>query len=233
VVLAAGCGTAAAPSTTAAAPATTAALTTTTVAPAAASPAATPPGEAIAVPAGAAPVIDGTIGDAEWAGSAVAAGDGLDLWWRTDGTLLYVAVRREGAGSVNLVLAEGDAIRILHSSAALGSARYVRSAGTAWDLVEDFDWCCRVPGDPAAAALLDDAGWTASPGTVGAPGDVEFAVRPGSAGMRVAVSSVGPDGRAVIWPGDLPGDQQEALYGPRPATALFDPDGWPRLVVGG
>jgi hypothetical protein len=134
-------------------------------------------------------------------------------------------------GAVNLLVAEGDRVRVLHSSAALGSALYLRAEGTDWTLRSGFTWCCRTPGDTAAReALLEREGWAASIGPAGSPGDVEFLVVTGGEEVRIAVSWVGPDGDAILWPAGLSGPEAEALYGPRLDEEQFDPPGWERAV---
>ena len=68
--------------------------------------------------------------------------DGSLLQWIRSGKTLYVALRGHSLGAVNLAIANGDQLWILHSSAALGSVLYATN-DERWTLVHDFNWCCR------------------------------------------------------------------------------------------
>jgi hypothetical protein len=154
------------------------------------------------------------------------------LWLEADG-VLYVGVRYDRLGAINLVVADGDRIRLLHASAALGSATHVRKSGTTWSLAADFTWCCRNPASTSRREQLwEEEGWYASLGGVGVPGEFEYAVADAD-GAHVALSWVAPGNASILWPADLPEEQAAALTGPRPAEAAFDPQQWPRLEFDG
>jgi len=148
------------------------------------------------------------------------------LWLHADGAL-YVGIRHTVPGAVNLVMAQGGRVKVLHSSAALGSAFYGRQDDGTWVMEHDFDWCCRTAGDTEAmGALLVEEGWTATNGWVGVAGEVEYQVHVGTGDMRVALSWIGPDGAATVWPSDLAGVEREALYGLRADQEIFIPESW-------
>jgi hypothetical protein len=180
------------------------------------------------VPAGATPNIDGSLEEEAWA-SAVTTymDDGTVLLWLRAGGDLYLGVRGDTMGSVNLLVAGDDRIRVLHSSAALGSAVYEARPDGVWHLTRDFEWCCRNPSDREEADLLwDDEGWTATIGPAGHRGEVEFRVALHTGDLRVAVSLVDAAGRAAVWPQGLHPDAVESLYGIRLAEETFMVETW-------
>jgi len=159
------------PSTTTAAASTTVATTTTIAAPT--TTITLDSNRTLPVPESVAPAIDGAIGDGEWDKATVTTmTDGSSLLWMRHGRTLYVAVDGSTIGAVNLTLAIDDDIWILHSSAALGSARYQRG-GPDWTLAHGFSWCCRNATDSTARlALLEQEGWQANIGFTGDEGVV-------------------------------------------------------------
>lgn len=185
------------------------------------------------VPHGAVPTIDGAIEASEWADGAVTAmDDGTELRWLHADGFLYLGVRADAMGAANLVVAEGDQVRVLHSSAALGSAVYRRQEDGTWRLEHDFEWCCRSVSDAGSrGSLLENEGWVASTGYAGAPGHVEYRLMLGAPGLQVAVSYVSADGSVAFWPVDLPVGAREALHGVRRERAAFDVDTWVSLVA--
>jgi hypothetical protein len=187
------------------------------------------------VPRGTAPDVDGAVDPAEWDEAVVTrADDGTELRWLHAAGSLYLGVRHDTVAAINLVVSEGDRIRILHSSAALGSAAYSQQDDGGWHLEHDFEWCCRRAADPAPRdALFAAEGWLASIGFAGELGEVEYRVALGGRELRVAVSIVEEDGTVAVWPADLLPSEREPLYGPRRESEDFDPDRWMRLVTTG
>ena len=195
--------------------------------------------QSIDVPAGAQIVIDGTIGEAEWAGARTETmeGGGMVFLRRTD-TTLYVGVRGTADGIAHLCVATGDAVRLLHASAAIGSAVYRRS-GEGFAKATDFDWQLRDPaltGAAAAAraAYLEREAWVGTVSRMGPAVEREFAVaRRAWAGgpIRVAVGYVTLPARAVSrWPaGATDCAAAELIAGFLPDTASFRPDAWADL----
>jgi len=187
------------------------------------------------VPRGTAPVIDGTLEETEWADALVTpVDDDFSLLWLHADGLLYVGIRHTVPGAVNLVVAQGERVKVLHSSAALGSAFYGRREDGTWVMEHDFSWCCRAPGEmDARSALLVEEGWTATIGWTGVAGEVEYQVEVGSGDMWVALSWIGPDGAATVWPADLAGVEREALYGLRSDQEIFVPGSWMLIDLAG
>jgi len=205
---------------------TTTAPPTTTTAPPSTTTTAVAAGT-LSVPRGEAPTIDGVLEADEWADARVIpVDDDLSLLWiHTDGSF-YLGVRHSRLGAVNLLVAQGDEVRVLHSSAALGSAFYYRQDDT-WMMEHGFDWCCRVPSDEAGrAALFASEGWTATIGGAGVAGEIEFQVEIEPGDVSVAVTWVGSATEVVVWPSGLPVEEQETLYGTRTGPEAFHPDTW-------
>jgi hypothetical protein len=177
----------------------------------------------------AAPVIDGTIGDDEWTGAtAVTMDDGMQLRFLQSGGYVYVGIAAAEIGAANLLVAAGDVVRVLHSSAALGSARYEPDFGV-WALTKDFDWCCRDVADVESRAdLLAREGWQANIGYAGTSGHVEYQVLIED-GSPVALSYVLRDGTVAVWPADLDEAARQSLYGQRKETETFRFDRWATL----
>ncbi len=185
------------------------------------------PGRFVEVPAASGPVIDGVLGWGEWDDAFLdTMSDGSSVFSIHDGETLYVAVETDGIGAVNLALATEEEIWILHSSAALGSARYVPS-GADWELVHGFSWCCRSSTDDAdRKSLLADEGWQANIGFEGDEGVVEFEVELTWHGAALAVSFITGTGTEAFWPVDLSSAAQEQLVGARQSGVDFRLDEW-------
>jgi CubicO group peptidase (beta-lactamase class C family) len=185
---------------------------------------------ALEIPTLPAPTVDGTFAPGEWDGALQTTLDNGSVasWLHADGDL-YVAVASEDGGAANLVIAEGNRIRFLHSSAALGSAEYELADGQ-WMLARDFEWCCRRTSDAAEAdALFDAEGWLANITYTGPPGEVEFMVEWPEEGALVAISLIPASGPVAFWPAWLDDPTREALYGVRQDVEVFGVDRWVTL----
>ena len=182
------------------------------------------------IPESAAPTIDGVLEDGEWNGATeTTMTDGSLLQWMRSGKTLYVALRGHSLGAVNLAIADGDELWILHSSAALGSVVYAGSTEI-WTLIHDFDWCCRSATDDAArATLLENERWQANIGFTGDPGTVEYEVTLPWNGAVAAVSYQTDDTDPAFWPTDLTVDAMTELIGPFPDDVRFHLAEWYRL----
>ena len=103
-------------------------------------------------PAGTAPLLDGIMEGNEWAGAyQTHLSDGSDLYLMQDDGFVYVGIAASGAdsGVGSLCIAQGGQVKILHSSAALGTAVYEKD-GQAWQLIQPFSWRCRGTTDHEA-----------------------------------------------------------------------------------
>lgn len=213
------------PSTTTVTAATTVATTTTIAAPT--TTIGRDPERTLPVPESVAPAIDGVVRDGEWDRATVGTmTDGSSVLWMRHGRTLYLAVDGSALGAVNLALAIDDEIWFLHSSAALGSARYQRSLPE-WTLAHGFSWCCRSATDSTARlALLEEEGWQANIGFTGDEGVVEYQVDLPWNGALAAVSFQTESADPAFWPEDLTAAAREDLVGPPPDTRSFDLNEW-------
>lgn len=140
-----------------------------------------PRGEApISVPRSRAVVIDGTIEDAEWRGSAVVKGREGDLLLRHDGRYLYIGVRSARRGFPSVCLMRGNTVRVMHASFALGEATYARK-NAAWQLGAPFEWepparALAIERDPQRARFLAERGWVGSTVPMGNPRHAELQI---------------------------------------------------------
>ena len=222
------------PATTSSPPTTSATTTTVTTTTAAATTTEAPSDPIVlAVPAGPAPVIDGQLSPDEWAEAAtMPMSDGASLLVQYMNGTLYVAVAGDDVGSVNVIIGTESEVQILHSSAALGSARYVPGT-SGWSLDHGFSWCCRRGStDSARATLFAEEGWEANIGYAGDPGIVEYAIAIPWAEATMAVSSLRSDDDMGFFPADLSAEARSQLVGVPPSERVFSTDEWVRLQPG-
>lgn len=134
----------------------------------------------ISVPRSRAVVIDGTLEEAEWRGSAVLRRPEGDVLLRHDGKYLYIGVRTARRGFPSVCFARGDTVRVAHASFALGDVVYTRN-GTAWLLGAPFAWeaPARTLGAEAhqrRARFLTEHGWIGSTVPMGNPRHAEMQI---------------------------------------------------------
>jgi hypothetical protein len=183
-----------------------------------------------------APIIDGALSPGEWDTAVLEnLSDGSELFLMQDGDYLYLAVRSvmpEMIGA-NVFIADGNQVRILHTSAALGTAVYQQNDDT-WQKTHDFDWQCRSTGDSTSAqaeraAYLLENGWLAANSRMGTPNELEYQIKlPSAPPYRIAVSvfrSSVPDER-VIWPHSLTDATTRPNPGGLPAEMDFALEQW-------
>ena len=184
------------------------------------------------VPVGEPPVVDGVLSPNEWVDAAhMTMSDGSDLYWLYANDLLYLAVKTLNIGAVNLAIQNEDQVRILHSSAALGSAIYEKR-GDGWHLTQNFSWCCRSTiSFDESEQLFQDEGWLATIGYLGAPGEVEFQLVLPDGEVKVAVSNISADSSVSFWPEDLSQSAVEQLRGERNEFEDFLIDQWVTIII--
>lgn len=187
------------------------------------------------VPAPVPPVIDGRIDEQEWRGAQREhlAGDG-DVYLLRRGEYLFIAVRGPKPGLASLCAAKGDAVRILHASAAVGEARYER-AGHGWTRRQDFTWSLRDsprggPADADKAGFLSASGWLANANRAGGT-EREFQVRASDVeSLGVTFLSTDEPMHVSYWPSTMDDDCRSVKVpqGFLPDTAQFAPESWHR-----
>ena len=188
------------------------------------------------VPLGRAAVIDGTMDEQEWADALrVELPRSVTLRLKHDGTFLYIGIRAATLGLFvgNLCIIDDVSLRILHSSAALGTAVY-RWTGTGWTLAENFVWQCRSRGFSQAAvrdrqSFLDQEGWLASISYVGVAEEMEYQVSVSEASLLAWIVLLPGSGAPLLnWP-EIP--DQDVFPGPIPDQASIGLGAWARLIL--
>lgn len=231
-----GCSDTAATTTTVALTTTVASSTTVSTTTTAASTTTAPaeiPERALFVPAAEPAVIDGIIDDGEWEGAVTVSlsNDDTVYWMHGDDTL-YVALDGTEVGAVNLVIATGDELWILHSSAALGSSLYL-AGESGWEQSHGYSWCCRSASDDTARLdLFEREGWQANIGFTGDAGVVEYQVAIPWGYATAALAYFTETSDPAYWPTDLPPDAVSHLTGNRWTDPELDPDEWWMIAPG-
>jgi hypothetical protein len=134
----------------------------------------------VSVPRARGVVIDGTLDDTEWRGSAVVRRPEGDVLLRHDGKYLYIGVRSVGRGFASVCFARGERIRVAHASYALGDVVYTKS-GSTWKLGAPFAWDKSAPAlgpeaDQWRTRFLTEHGWVASTVPMGRPRQAEIQI---------------------------------------------------------
>jgi hypothetical protein len=187
------------------------------------------------VPRGRPAAIDGTLAPGEWDGARVETfADGSELFLMADKDYLYLGIRSNTPEMIagNVFIQQGDEIRILHTSAALGTAAYARGPEN-WQQTQVFDWRCRRTDLSEAAqaerdAFLQDQGWISINSRMGTPNELEYQIKVSGPTLRLAANllrSSDPDLK-VVWPGTLDDDTRRPTPGGLPPQMSFSPDQW-------
>ena len=155
--------------------------------------------------------------------------DGVPLRLQHANGVLYVAVEGSDLGAVNIILATDADVWILHSSAALGSARYVPGP-SAWSLEHGFSGVAAGSTDSARATLFAVEGWDANIGFTGDLGGSRVCHHLAVGRCRVLQCH---QSAPMTPPGSSrptsPLKQQSELLGIPPPEQVFSTDGWVRL----
>jgi len=194
----------------------------------------------LVVPAGDPPNIDGIHSPGEWDDALVETfADGSQLLLFRSGDFLYLGIIGKGAEmfSNNIYINRGDEITILHSSAALGTARY-QKVDNIWSQIQDFSWRCRKT-DQSEAALSERAefmqteGWLASNGRMGTPNEMEYMITMPDQDFRMAVTIIksSPPYEKIPWPVNLKDDCIRETPGGLPDIMEFTPNEWGVLIL--
>ena len=194
----------------------------------------------IVVPSGNTAIIDGVLSADEWEPAIqIVLDDESQLLLMHAGGYLFLGIRGKPEPVTSICLDQAEQVSILHSSAAIGTAVYKPGEGV-WELIRDFEWCCRETTDSPQAqeALgkhLQDEDWVANNGRAGVPEEIEFQIAMPDNSLRLAVNSIGPPSyRSVLsWPNDLADDCGilEMLTGPIPEQAQFSLEEWITLSI--
>ncbi len=190
------------------------------------------------VPLGIPPEIDGILSSGEWDGALVETfADGSKLYLLQTVDYLYLGIQANTFGMIagNLFIHQGNEIAILHSSAALGTAIYLKDEYS-WKQIQDFTWCCRSTGNSESAQIervefLHEEGWLAANGRMGTPNELEYQIK--IADQNIRISTVYIKGtypyEKVPWPADLDDDCILPTPGGLPEELYFSPGKWRML----
>jgi hypothetical protein len=196
----------------------------------------------LTVPHGPPIELDGKLGEAEWkiALRQELTGGG-ELFLRHDAKNVYLAVRAPAPGWTHVYLAAEAEVRVLHASAALGSALYRKDDLGQWQPTQPFPardgWKLRsaemTPEQVVARQThLVEQRWVASNSTMG-PRESEFILdrRLFTPETRIALAHVSNPHAPSIWPSGLADDcrKRELLVGTTPNNLSFAPESWERL----
>jgi len=185
------------------------------------------------VPRGIAPTIDGSIAADEWNDAArVELTNGGEAHLKHDGMFLYIAITGAGNGIGSLCAVDGKDIRILHASAALGTAVFRDGKAT-----RGFTWTNRDTGDMAARKrFLDAEQWFAN-ATPRANPEREYQIRiDGRKEIPLTLAFLSIDGDATkmhVWPAEVDDACADAKLagGWTEGQFVFDPQRWGVLAL--
>ena len=193
----------------------------------------------ITVPPGMQPVIDGTISPGEWDDAERELfADGSELFLMNNGGYLYLGIRANTPDMIvgNIFIERGDEIYILHTSAALGTAVYRKSAD-GWQQVRNFSWSCRDTSSSDAAVaertnFLQTEDWVAANALMGTPNELEYQIEIPDGTLRLAaifLRASNPNEK-IPWPPDLEDDCIEPTPGGFPQNMDFLLERWGTLM---
>ena len=189
----------------------------------------------ITVPQGRAVLIDGVIESEEWADAVLITIDSqADLYLKhADGFLLLGLVTQKPIVG-NVLVQTGSEVRILHSSAALGTAVYHEDSDL-WIRTKDFVWRCRsrMLTESALAqrdVFLQEEGWLASITYMGEYNHLEYQIADSDtiAKLALVLLTAAQPSDFLVWPQDM---IQDIFPGPIPAVGQLHPKHWPQLTM--
>lgn len=193
----------------------------------------------VTVPARPAPAIDGLVASQEWTGSTPLVRSDTSVRVMRTGDVVHLLVESQQPGIIHICVARGDTVDVLHASASLGSATYVKQ-GSEFRLVTPFAWAVRdANGSPAAAAersaYLATHGWTGS--TVAQSNthhELQMSAKMLAGNARVAVARYNfLQSSVTSWPQhSAAGCGNTALVmGNPPDVVAFSPEAWLQLIT--
>jgi hypothetical protein len=173
--------------------------------------------------------------EGEWEDALVTElNDGSLLYLKYSGDSLYLALDAQVEGIVNVGIIRDGQLQILHSSAALGSAIY-ENTSEGWQMVKNFEWCCRVSAPESQLEdLLTQEGWLSHNQHYGDSTQTEYRIVVPADHIRIAVTYLFMDqSGSAWWPVDL--SQEDLLHYSTPPSigslALFSDQDWVTLLV--
>ena len=190
----------------------------------------------VLIPLGSASTLDGVLEEGEWDDAlAVLLDDSTTLFMKHADGLLYLGIRAPEMGVGNLCIVRDGEVRVLHSSAALGTAIYEYVEDT-WQLKQDFVWRCRGRGFSSAAVeqreeFFETEGWLATISYLGTPEEMEYKVLLDEESLRMFYVYLPASNPTAIlsWPASV---AQNVIPGPIPLVAHLDLAQWAIVTLG-
>jgi hypothetical protein len=188
----------------------------------------------VIVPQGKAQTLDGVLSPGEWDQvRRDTLPDGSAMMLMQDGHYLYVGLHTSSLAVSSICIDQNSVIAVLHSSAALGTARYKRN-NTGWHLTQTFVWSCR--NNPnikqlqaERASFLAEEGWLASNALTGTAGEREYQITMPGGFLHLAVAYKRiSDKTLLLWPTQLDDGCRnfDLIGGDAPDTLQFSPQQW-------
>jgi len=181
--------------------------------------------------------IDGTIHPGEWDQAEFhEMSDGSELYLLQEGDIIFLAVdgtRRDALGA-NIFLQKGDNVRIMHISAALGTADY-EFDGESWSLIRNFDWKHRTVGNSEIAlaerqAYQELESWSAPNVYTGTTNHLEMQLDLGEGAYQIAVSLLrSSTDLRFVWPDGVTDDTTKAFSDGLTETINLNPESWHQI----
>jgi hypothetical protein len=197
-------------------------------------------GEAVSIPPGNVPEIDGSIDPDEWYGAMVENfADGSELFLMQTGDTMYLGIRASDPKMIagNVYIHQDGQIQILHASAALGTAIYQQD-GQTWRQIRNFSWRCRSTGNTESAQaeraeFLAEEGWLAANGRMGTPNELEYQIVLPGQNVEIAVVYIKATYpyEKIPWPANLDDDSVQPSTGELPEEMYFSPSQWVVLEI--
>jgi hypothetical protein len=193
----------------------------------------------IVVPSGILPTINGTMESGEWDEAAIGTlSDGSELRLIHAGGYLYLGIRGSTPEMIvgNVFIRRGNEIRILHASAALGTAIYQLN-NDHWEQAQEFIWRCRETNESESSitardAFFDDEGWVSVNSRIGTPNELEYKIEITGEPLGLAVNIIRSSDPNLkpSWPAGLADDVILPTPGGLPSTLEFTLDQWAWLI---
>jgi hypothetical protein len=171
----------------------------------------------------------------EWGDAKIVQiADGVFLYLKYAEGSLFLGLSTHEPVVGNVLVRMGDRVRIMHSSAALGTAVYIPGDGM-WERIQDFVWRCRSRTLSQRAtsereSFLQEEGWLASITFMGEHNHLEYQIADlAKIGRLALVLLPTTHPRDLIpWPTDL---AQDLFPGAIPLHGTMDPRQWWQLQL--
>ena len=190
-------------------------------------------------PQGISATIDGVFASGEWDNALTTELANGELLLMHAGGYLYLGIRSDKLGLGSVCVSWDDEISILHSSAALGTATYVK-ADEGWQKTRNFSWTNRAISNSQQALEerrehLESENWLASNGLMGNYNEMEYQITMSNDKVHLAVTYLlSPDyATSDFWPDGLGAGCRdfEPLQSDPPETVYFAPETWMTVIA--